>query len=245
MNSDFDAPSSSRFDAGLESDVGDRWRISMSAAISFSQAPLVYSALRVGSVDVGYWIDPTLILFPPGGFWAVRDTEFTVTGISQPYTWEATGIPSGLSLDSSTGILTGTPSAAGDYLLTVQVVRGWTVLLQRELALKIYPKFFVDVSHPWFSDPWLGGAYTLGWDGWLKASGWENRPSLPVTFWGASLVVLTAGGGPNTFEVGTGVFGARWRKTNTDLSPIGTYVLEQTFGSIGDPEEIPGVITVT
>jgi hypothetical protein len=45
----------------------------------------------------------------------------TATGGTGPYSWSATGLPAGLSLDVSTGSLSGTPSLAGAYTPTITV----------------------------------------------------------------------------------------------------------------------------
>lgn len=44
------------------------------------------------------------------------------TGGKGPLTWSATGLPPGLSLDGATGVLSGTPTTAGMYSLTVSAV---------------------------------------------------------------------------------------------------------------------------
>jgi hypothetical protein len=36
-----------------------------------------------------------------------------------PYAWNATGLPTGLTLDSSTGAITGTPTATGSSVVNV------------------------------------------------------------------------------------------------------------------------------
>ena len=44
-----------------------------------------------------------------------------VSGGVPPYTWSGNGLPDGLTLDSGTGILSGTAAAAGDFAFTVRV----------------------------------------------------------------------------------------------------------------------------
>jgi Putative Ig domain len=46
---------------------------------------------------------------------------FTATGGLPPYTWSATGLPAGLTLNNSTGILSGTATAAGNFGIAVTV----------------------------------------------------------------------------------------------------------------------------
>lgn len=48
-------------------------------------------------------------------------TTFTATGGTAPYTWSATGIPAGLTLNPSTGELSGTPTALGSFTLVIRV----------------------------------------------------------------------------------------------------------------------------
>jgi len=45
----------------------------------------------------------------------------TATGGTTPYTWSATGLPTGLSINSSTGLISGTTRIAGGYTVTVTV----------------------------------------------------------------------------------------------------------------------------
>jgi hypothetical protein len=45
----------------------------------------------------------------------------TASGGTTPYTWSATGLPAGLSINASSGVISGTPSAAGTSSVTVTV----------------------------------------------------------------------------------------------------------------------------
>jgi hypothetical protein len=59
----------------------------------------------------------------------------SASGGTPPYTWSATGLPAGLSINSSTGQITGTPTTEGTYSVTVTATGGgsgsasftWTV----------------------------------------------------------------------------------------------------------------------
>lgn len=46
--------------------------------------------------------------------------QFTAVGGTAPYTWSATGLPAGMTL-SSAGLLSGTPTAGGNFNVTVTV----------------------------------------------------------------------------------------------------------------------------
>ena len=62
----------------------------------------------------------------------------TVSGGTSPYKWAAgTGVPAGLSLNTTTGVLSGTPTAAGTFNFPVQVTDSAQATASRTFALTI------------------------------------------------------------------------------------------------------------
>jgi len=58
---------------------------------------------------------------PDGVLNTSYSASLTATGGTPPYSWTATGLPTGVSINASTGVVSGTPSAAGSYSTTVTV----------------------------------------------------------------------------------------------------------------------------
>jgi Putative Ig domain len=58
---------------------------------------------------------------PPAGDLQIRGSEtwfkttLSATGSAIPYTWSATGLPDGVTVDPATGVISGRPTAAGTF----------------------------------------------------------------------------------------------------------------------------------
>ncbi|MCC6363672.1 MAG: putative Ig domain-containing protein [Bryobacterales bacterium] len=84
-----------------------------------SQLTISTAALPNGTVGTAYSAPP-----------------LAATGGTPPYTWTATGLPAGLSL-STTGNLSGTPTAAGTFSVTVQVTDSASQSITKALSITI------------------------------------------------------------------------------------------------------------
>jgi hypothetical protein len=56
---------------------------------------------------------------PDGVVFTPYSASITATGGTTPYSWTATGLPTGLTINSTTGVVSGTPTAVGSYATTV------------------------------------------------------------------------------------------------------------------------------
>jgi hypothetical protein len=70
-------------------------------------------------------INPLLTIttpsLPPGTITHAYSTTVAASGGATPYAWSATGLPAGLSINPSSGVISGTPAASGTFPVTVTV----------------------------------------------------------------------------------------------------------------------------
>ncbi len=72
-------------------------------------------------LTIGPAVSITTTSLPEAGVGVDYNLTVTATGGASPYSWSATGLPSGLSLSSSTGAITGTPDAVGVSNVSIMV----------------------------------------------------------------------------------------------------------------------------
>jgi hypothetical protein len=94
--------------------------------------------ITIGSTGLGLAITSPATL-PSGSLLVAYSTALTASGGVPPYSWSIAGgsIPPGLTLAPTTGVLSGTPSAAGVYTLTARVTDASNTIVNANLTVTI------------------------------------------------------------------------------------------------------------
>jgi large repetitive protein len=98
------AGGTSKFTALVTDAVGAKATAALSIAINATLTVTTSAPIAAGSTGVAY------------------TQTFTTQGGTPPYSWQASGtLPAGISLSASSGVLSGTPTQSGTFLITVKV----------------------------------------------------------------------------------------------------------------------------
>ncbi len=110
------------------------------------------------------------------------------TGGKPSLSWEATGLPAGLTC-STAGVISGTPTASGDFSVTATVTDsfGPPGIVNKGLSLKVYPS--LEITTATLADGEIGDAYTAT----LVATGGKAPHTWNATGLPAGLTCSTAG----------------------------------------------------
>lgn len=82
----------------------------------------------------------------------------TATGGTAPLTWTQTGLPAGLSIGAATGTVSGTPTAVGNYTVTVTVTDATSASAQATYPVSIAAA--PTTVCPAYTTPWKGQYYS-------------------------------------------------------------------------------------
>ncbi|MGI8667267.1 MAG: putative Ig domain-containing protein [Jatrophihabitans sp.] len=126
--------------------------------------------------------------------------QASASGGSAPYTWSATGLPTGLSINSSSGLVSGTPSAAGSFTVTLTVRDSTGATASASFTWTISggggggcsspgqklgnPGFETGTASPWsastnvISNSTKEPAHSGSWDAWLDGYGTATTDTL-------------------------------------------------------------------
>jgi Zn-dependent metalloprotease len=128
---------------------------------------------------------------------AISSFTVTATGGTTPYTWSATGLPAGVNIGSSTGTVSGTPTTAGTYTVTVTAKDGASATGSTSFTFTISgggtctagqkignPGFETGTAAPWSAtagviDNSAGeAAHSGSWKAWLDGYGTSHTDTL-------------------------------------------------------------------
>lgn len=170
---------------------------------------------------------------PQGTVGVSYNTVLTVTGGTTPYSFSGSGLPSGLTLNSTTGSITGVPSTSGTYSVNVTVSDAGSNKTQSTFSIIVAKSGTVSVT----VSP-DAGALASGQTLQFKATVY-NSSNQSVT-WSASEGTITSSGLYTAPQVSGGLWTYRvWATSNADTAKSDTVMVVVT------PLTIPLQITTT
>ena len=104
------------------------------------------NAQTIYSLQIGSLFTITTSSLPAGMTQQVYSATVAASGGTTPYKWSATGLPSGLSIGSSTGAISGTPSSSGTFSVTVLIADSGGQNAQTIYSLQIGSLFTITTS---------------------------------------------------------------------------------------------------
>ncbi|MGA8764143.1 MAG: putative Ig domain-containing protein [Candidatus Sulfotelmatobacter sp.] len=170
---------------------------------------------------------------PKGTAGIFYNTVLVATGGTSPYTFSATGIPSGLSLNATTGSVTGTPQTSGNFSVTATVTDATSVRAKTTFTIIVAKSGTISVVISPDSSALVSGATQ-------KFAAMVYNTSNQGVTWSCSSGTITSGGLYTAPQVDSGTWTYRiWATSVADPSQSSTAV------AIVTPNISPLSITTT
>lgn len=100
----------------------------------------------------------TTEVLPAGREGDAYTVPLSAAGGTPPYTWAATGLPAGLTLDPSAGVISGTPTSWGTFLVHITATDDNDVTASADFDLLIVP--MLQIVTPFLAHARVGHAYS-------------------------------------------------------------------------------------
>ena len=190
-------------------------------AVSFISSPAQAKQLQVQSYA------------PQGTVGIFYNTVLVATGGTSPYTFSATGIPSGLTINATTGSITGTPQTSGNFSVTATVKDASSAKSSATFAIEVYKSGTIGVVISPDSSALVSGATQ-------KFTATVYNSSNQSVTWSCSSGTITSSGLYTAPQVQSGTWTYRvWATSAADPTKSSTAV------AIVTPNVAPLTITTT
>jgi hypothetical protein len=210
----------------------------VTVTVQDSTTPSKLSATKQLSLVIAAPLSITNSSLPGGNVHSPYSATLAASGGNSPYTWSATGLPSGLSLNTSTGAITGNPGAqfSGNVQVTVRDTTAPTAATaSKTLALTIGPAIPASIVPTMGMGQSTGLSQPFGSQLQVSVTDAANSPisGIQVAFAApASGASLTFGAGGNSVTVITNTAGLALSPPMTANAIAGTYSVTATVAGL-------------
>jgi hypothetical protein len=168
------------------------WGIAPGTAVITAKSPNMADA--TATVTVSGPLTITTASLPDGTVGAAYNATVNASGGATPYTWSATGLPAGLSMNASTGQINGTPTATGVSTVNITVTDSTSPSHQTasaSLSLLVKPSGSLSITT---TSPLPGGVVGTAYNATVAATGGTTPYTWSATGLPAGLTINASSG---------------------------------------------------